>query len=68
MEALPAVTQEMVDTFAAGTIEEKLQQIYLLQLSLIEYVRDLEKKAETMGSPEGLSKMMEGFMGNMMKF
>ena len=73
MDRMPSEIVENTQraAFKALPTEAKLEVIYDAQLALMAYVRDLEKKAEQMGSPEGMAKMMESFTGNMfggMKF
>lgn len=59
------------EDFYSLSVDAKLDAIFMQQCSLLNYVKELEKKAESMGSPEGMAKMMESFTGNMfggMKF
>jgi hypothetical protein len=60
-----------VEVFRTQSLDDKLACIYAAQKATMTYVLELEKKAEAMGSPEGMAKMMESFTGNMfggMKF
>jgi len=68
MDELSVQGMMSVGDFKQLEHDAKLAVIYAGQLTLIAYVADLERKASAMASPDAMAKMMEGFMGSMMKF